>query len=238
MNTNLRTAPHYFVIDSIGGMHEGYSETTCRRVEDVAAPELAKAMVEEFMDQWAHDRLEYYTERIDSQTDLNGVEHVRYDIEECPHGGWVRLTPHFNEVLDPEDMDDWGFHTLFIQVYDGVMLGDGVVVYDQMDDVVRTITHKSTAIRMAEETISIEVERLKRKIYEGEGVLVQDLKYYNTSLFYCYDCLADVVRDLEWPQDTMVDIDDTCTHYFPVQKVKRLMYDHTNRITTDSFSLA
>ena len=238
MNTNLRTAPHYFVIDSIGGMHEGYSETTCRRVEDVAAPELAKAMVEEFMDQWAHDRLQYYTERIDSQTDLNGVEHVRYDIEECPHGGWVRLTPHFNEVLDPEDMDDWGFHTLFIQVYDGVMLGDGVVVYDQMDDVVRTITHKSTAIRMAEETISIEVERLKRKIYEGEGVLVQDLKYYNTSLFYCYDCLADVVRDLEWPQDTMVDIDDTCTHYFPVQKVKRLMYDHTNRITTDSFSLA
>ena len=238
MNTNLRTAPHYFVIDSIGGMHEGYSETTCRRVEDVAAPELAKAMVEEFMDQWAHDRLEYYTERIDSQTDLNGVEHVRYDIEECPHGGWVRLTPHFNEALDPEDMDDWGFHTLFIQVYDGVMLGDGVVVYDQMDDVVRTITHKSTAIRMAEETISIEVERLKRKIYEGEGVLVQDLKYYNTSLFYCYDCLADVVRDLEWPQDTMVDIDDTCTHYFPVQKVKRLMYDHTNRITTDSFSLA
>ena len=238
MNTNLRTAPHYFVIDSIGGMHEGYSETTCRRVEDVAAPELAKAMVEEFMDQWAHDRLQYYTERIDSQTDLNGVEHVRYDIEECPHGGWVRLTPHFNEVLDPEDMDDWGFHTLFIQVYDGVMLGDGVVVYDQIDDVVRTITHKSTAIRMAEETISIEVERLKRKIYEGEGVLVQDLKYYNTSLFYCYDCLADVVRDLEWPQDTMVDIDDTCTHYFPVQKVKRLMYDHTNRITTDSFSLA
>ena len=237
MNTNLRTAPHYFVIDSIGGMHEGYSDTTCRRVEDVAAPELAKAMVEEYMDQWAHDRLEYYTERIENMTERTEVDLVRYDIEEDPRGAWVRLTPEFSDSLDPEVLDDWGFHTLFIQVYDGVMLGDGVVVYDQMDDVVTSITHKSTAIRMAEEGISIEVERIKQRLTD-EQTDPKLYTYYTQSLVYCYDCLADVVRDLEWPQDVMVDIDDTCTHYFPIQKMKRLMYDYTNKITTDSFSLA
>ena len=234
MNTNLRIAPHYFIIDSIGGMNEGYSDTTCRRVEDVVTPELGKALVEEYIDQWTHDRLEYYTERIEAETNLISGISVRYDIEECPHGGWVRITPEFSASLDPEAIDDWGFHTLFIQVYDGVMLSDGVVVYDQMDDMVLTITHRSTAIRMAEEGISIEVERLKRKIYEGEGVLVQDLKYYNTSLFHCYDCLADVVRDLEYPQDAMVDIDDTCTHYFPVEKCKRLIYLNGSRIQTEA----
>ena len=237
MNTNLRTAPHYFVIDSIGGMHEGYSDTTCRRVEDVAAPELAKAMVEEYMDQWAHDRLEYYTERIENMTERTEVDLVRYDIEEDPRGAWVRLTPEFSDSLDPEVLDDWGFHTLCIQVYDGVMLGDGVVVYDQMDDVVTSITHKSTAIRMAEEGISIEVERIKQRLTD-EQTDPKLYTYYTQSLVYCYDCLADVVRDLEWPQDVMVDIDDTCTHYFPIQKMKRLMYDYTNKITTDSFSLA
>ena len=219
MNTALRTAPHYFVIDSIGGMNEGYSETTCRRIEDVVAPELAKAMVEEYIDQWAHDRLEYYQERIENYSLRTEVDLVRYDIEECPHGGWVKLTPEFSDSIDPEDIDDWGFHTLFIQVYDGVMLGDGVVVYDQMDDMVTTITHKSTAIRMAEEGISIEVERIKRKLTEEET----DPKmytYYTQSLIWCYDCLAEVVRDLEYPQDVMVDIDDTCTHYFTVQKCK------------------
>ena len=237
MKTNLRPTPHYFVIDSIGGMNEGYSDTTCRRVEDVAAPELAKAMVEEYMDQWAHDRLEYYTERIENMTERTEVDLVRYDIEEDPRGAWVRLTPEFSDSLDPEVLDDWGFHTLFIQVYDGVMLGDGVVVYDQMDDVVTSITHKSTAIRMAEEGISIEVERIKQRLTD-EQTDPKLYTYYTQSLVYCYDCLADVVRDLEWPQDVMVDIDDTCTHYFPIQKMKRLMYDYTNKITTDSFSLA
>ena len=169
MNTALRTAPHYFVIDSIGGMNEGYSETTCRRIEDVKAPELAKAMVEEYIDQWAHDRLEYYTECIAAETGRTAVGLVRFDIEECPRGGWVKLTPKFDKSLVwNEFMDEIGFHTLFIQVYDGVMLGDGVVVYDQMDDMVRTITHKSTAIRMAEECISIDVERIKAEGVRGD----------------------------------------------------------------------
>ena len=232
MNTNLRTAPHYFVIDSIGGMNEGYSETTCRRVEDVAAPELAKAMVEEYIDQWAHDRLEYYTERIENMTERTDIDLVRYDIEEHPLGAWVRLTPKFSDTIDPEDIDDWGFHTLFIQVYDGVMLGDGVVVYDQMDDMVRTITHKSTAIRMAEEGISLEVERIKAKWYDVTNHGGWD-RVYTDSLIYCYDCLADVVRSLEWPQDTMVDLDDSCTHYFPVQNCKRLVYNREGSITTE-----
>ena len=233
MNTAIRIAPHYFIIDSIGGMHEGYSDTTCRRVEDVVTPELGKALVEEYIDQWSHDRLEYYTERIESETKLNGGEHVRYDIEECPHGGWVKLTPHFSDSLDPEDIDDWGFHTLFIQVYDGVMLGDGVVVYDQMDDMVRTITHKSTAIRMAEEGITINVERIKARLLDDKSKLL-DRTYYVNNLIYCYDCLSEVVRDLEWPQDVMVDIDDTCTHYFPVQNCKRLIWLNGNRIQTET----
>ena len=232
MNTNLRLAPHYFVIDSIGGMNEGYSDTTCRRIEDVVASEYAKAMVEEYIDQWVHDRLEYYTECIATETERTEVDLVRYDIEECPRGGWVRLTPKFSDSIDPTDTDDWGFHTLFIQVYDGIMLGDGVVVYDQMDDMVRTVTHKSTAIRMAEEAISIDVGRIKVAVNNGDGVLTMDLKYYTDNLFYAYDCLADVVRSLEYPQDVMVDIDDTCTHYFPVQAMKQMVYTNDNRITT------
>jgi len=228
MNTALRIAPHYFIIDSIGGMNEGYSDTTCRRVEDVVTPELGKALVEEYIDQWMHDIHEHWESE-------HGID-VKFGHEECPHGGWHRVytnLDHFSPDMADVDIDEG--HTLFIQVYDGVMLGDGVVVYDQMDDKVRTITNKSTAIRMAEEGISIEVERLKRKIYEGEGVLVQDLKYYNTSLFYCYDCLAEVVRDLEWPAESvMVDIDDTCTHYFPTQKVRRLIYLNGSRIETET----
>lgn len=233
MNTALRTAPHYFVIDSIGGMNEGYSETTCRRIEDVKAPELAKAMVEEYIDQWAHDRLEYYTECIAAETGRTAVGLVRFDIEECPRGGWVKLTPKFDKSLVwNEFMDEIGFHTLFIQVYDGVMLGDGVVVYDQMDDIVRTITHKSTAIRMAEECISIDVERIKAKVYEVTNHGGWD-RHYTNNLIYAYDCLAEVVRGLEYPQDVMVDIDDTCIHYFPVQAMKRMVYTDENRITSE-----
>ena len=229
MNTALRTAPHYFVIDSIGGMNEGYSDTTCRRIEDVKAPELAKAMVEEYIDQWVHDMLEYYTNR--AEEEMVPTMDVRYDIEECPHGGWVKVTPKFSDNTDPTDIEDWGFHTLFIQVYDGVMLGDGVVVYDQMDDMVRTITHKHTAIRMAEEGISLESERIKALLYNKPERHI-DMSYLTTNLIYCYDSLAEVVRDLEYPQDVMVDIDDSCTHYFPIQAMKRMVYTNDNRITT------
>lgn len=231
MNTALRTAPHYFVIDSIGGMNEGYSDTTCRRIEDVATPELAKAMVEEYIDQWTHDRLEYYAERIENYSLRTEVDLVRYDIEGCPHGGWVKLTPEFSDSIDPEEIDDWGFHTLFIQVYDGVMLGDGVVVYDQMNDMVLTITHKHTAMRMAEECISLEAERIKRYMHTDKE-RGYDLKYAMNSLCFCYDSLAEVVRDLEYPQDVMVDIDDSCTHYFPIQAMKQMVYADCNRITT------
>ena len=239
MKTNLRIAPHYFIIDSIGGMHEGYSDTTCRRVEDVVTPELAKAMVEEYIDQWIHDKHEYYSGLCEELGVDDRVVKVIHD--ECRHGGWHRVCfapDHFAPDLCEDDtfLEFEDAYTLFIQVYDGVMLGDGVVVYDQMDDMVTSITHKSTAIRMAEECISIEANRIKAKWYDetnhGRTGLV-----YTDSLIYCYDCLADVVRDLEWPQDTMVDIDDTCTHYFPVQKAKRLMYNDTNKIIT-SISLA
>jgi len=232
MNTALRTAPHYFVIDSIGGMNEGYSDTTCRRIEDVAAPELAKAMVEEYIDQWVHDRLEYYAERIAANTERTEVDLVRYNVEECPRGGWVRLTPKFSDSLGGEYFEEDGYHTLFIQVYDGVMLGDGVVVYDQMDDMVRTITHKHTAMRIAEESISLEAERIKRGLYNDKE-RGYDPKYYMNSLCFCYDSLAEVVRDLEYPQDVMVDIDDSCTHYFPIQAMKQMVYTNDNRITTE-----
>ena len=141
---------------------------------------------------------------------------VKVIHEECNHGGWHRVCfvpDHFAPEL--AEQVDSSPHTLFIQVYD-VMLGDGAVVYDQMDDVVRP-SHKSTAIRMAEECISIEVERIKQRLTD-EQTDPKLYTYYTNSLIYCYDCLADVVRDLEWPQDTMVDLDDTCTHYFPCRR--------------------
>lgn len=237
MNTTLRIAPHYFVIDSIGGMHEGYSDTTCRRVEDVAAPELAKAMVEEYIDQWIHTTQEYYEGLCDELNVPTSVVKVIHD--ECKHGGWHRVcfVPD-NIAPDLHSEGEWldfeSAHTLFIQVYDGIMLGDGVVVYDQMDDMVRTITHKSTAIRMAEETITLDVERIKARLLDDKSNMhVEQRKYYTNSLIYCYDCLADVVRDLEYPQEVMVDIDDTCTHYFPVQNCKQLVYNSEGSITTE-----
>jgi len=228
MDTTLRPAPHYFVIDSIGGMNEGYSDTTCRRVEDVIAPELAKAMVEDYIDQWVHERTEYYMERV-AETGATFELPVKYNVEECPHGGWVKLTPEFDENLDPENIEDWGFHTLFIQVNNSVMLGDAVIVYDQMDDRVRYIATRSHAIRMAEERISIEVERMKRNIHNGDADT-----FVTTNLIHAYDCLAEVVRELEYPQKVMVDIDDSCTHYFPVENCKRLIYLNGSRITTEN----
>jgi len=222
MKTNLRVAPHYFVIDSIGGMNEGYSDTTCRRVEDVVTPELGKALVEEYIDQWIHDTHEHYEQTHDFP--------VKFKHDECKYGGWHRV--YVDGESFPEDADIDEGHTLFIQVYDGVMLGDGVVVYDQMDDMVTTITHKSTAIRMAEEGISIEVNRLKQQLTDEKDPRMNT--YYIQSLIYCYDCLADVVRELEWPTDVMVDIDDTCTHYFPVQNCKRLVWLNGSRIQTET----
>lgn len=210
----LRTAPHYFIIDSIGGMNECYSDTTCRRIEDVVAPEYGKAMVEEYLDQWMHDRALYYSETYDLD--------LRFNHEECPRGGWHKVTP-----ILPDDTEVEEFHTLFIQVYDGVMLGPGVVVYDQMDDSVQTICPRNTAMRVAEETISIEVERIKRNIHNGDADT-----FVTANLIYCYDCLADVVRSLEYPQDVMVDIDDTCTHYFPVEAMKVMTYNGNNVIIT------
>ena len=242
MKTNLRTAPHYFIIDSVGGMHEGYSDTTCRRVEDVVTPELGKALVEEYIDQWIHDKQEYYSGLCEEMGVDDSIVKVIHD--ECKYGGWHRVcfVPD-NIAPDLHSEGEWldfeSAYTLFIQVYDGIMLGDGVVVYDQMDDMVLTITHKSTAIRMAEEGISLEANRLKQKIYE-DGTLGHhanrplDLKYYTQSLIYCYDCLADVVRELEYPTDVMVDIDDSCTHYFPVQNVKRLVWLNGSRIKTET----
>jgi len=234
MNTQLRTAPHYFVIDSIGGMNEGYSETTCRRIEDVAAPELAKAMVEEYIDQWTHDRLEYFMERIANDTGRTEVDLVRYDLEECPRGGWVRLTPEFSDSLGTDYDEEDGYHTLFIQAYHPKTLGDGVVVYDQMNDMVHSITrHRHTAMRLAEESISLEAERIKWQLYnEPTAAIASAREYYTNSLCFCYDSLAEVVRDLEYPQDVMVDIDDSCVHYFPMKAMKQMVYTNDNRITT------
>ena len=237
MKTNLRTAPHYFIIDSVGGMHEGYSDTTCRRVEDVVTPELGKALVEEYIDQWIHDKQEYYSGLCEEMGVDDSLVKVIHD--ECKYGGWHRVC-FVPDNIAPDLHSEGGWldfesaYTLFIQVYDGVMLGDGVVVYDQMDDMVLTITHKSTAIRMAEEGISLEVERLKARLLDDEKSKLLDRGYYVNSLIFCYDCLADVVRDLEYPQDVMVDIDDTCTHYFPVQKCKRLVWLNGSRIRTET----
>lgn len=230
MNTNLRTAPHYFVIDSVGGMYEGYSDTTCRRVEDVVTPELAKAMVEEYIDQWMHDMHQYYTNLAEEMQ--VPLKDIKFKHDECNHGGWHRVYVDVEASGGIQD-DFESAYTLFIQVYDGILLGDGVVVYDQMDDMVRTITHKSTAIRMAEEGISLEVNRIKERLYDSE-IDPKLYTYYTQSLIFCYDCLAEVVRDLEWPQDVMVDIDDTCTHYFPVQKCKRLVWLNGSRIKTET----
>jgi len=232
MNTTLRTAPHYFIIDSIGGMNEGYSETTCRRIEDVVAPEYGKAMVEEYIDQWVHDRLEYYTECIDKTGATFGFP-VRYDLEECPRGGWVRLTPEFDKSIDEDNIADWGCHTLFIQVYDRVMIGDGVIVYDQTEDCVQCICPRHTAMRIAEEATSAQVDYIKQKVYEVTNHGGWDAHYTNR-VIEAYDNLAEVVRGLEYPQHVMMDIDDTCTHFFPMQAMKQMVYstETSIRITT------
>jgi len=225
----LRTAPHYFIIDSIGGMNEGYSETTCRRIEDVVAPEYAKAMVEDYIDQWIHGMIENYTNLAEDH--MVPTMDIKYNVEECPRGGWVKITPKFSDNTDPSDIEDWGFQTLFIQVYDGVMLGDSVVVYDQMDDSVQTITHKSTAMRVAEEATSIVVEHIKQKVYEETNHGGWD-RHYTTNVIHAYDSLADVVRGLEFPQGCMIDIDDCCLHFFPVQAMRVMTYNGNNVIIT------
>ena len=214
----LRTAPHYFIIDSIGGMNEGYSETTCRRIEDVVAPEYGKAMVEEYLDQWMNDIALYYNETYDLD--------LKFNHEECPRGGWHKVTP-----ILPDDTEVEEFHTLFVQVYDGVMLGDGAVVYDQMDDSVQTICHKHTAMRVAEEATSIVVERIKQKVYEETNHGGWD-RHYTTNVIHAYDSLADVVRGLEFPQGCMIDIDDCCLHFFPVQAMRVMTYNGNNVIVT------
>ena len=212
----LRTAPHYFIIDSIGGMNEGYSETTCRRIEDVVSPEYGKSMVEKYLDQWMNDQALYYNETYDLD--------LKFNHEECQYEGWHKVTP-----IIPDEAEIEEFHTLFIQVYDGTMLGDGVVVYDQMDDSVQTICPRHTAMRVAEEATSLQVEHIKALYY---NISSHTDRGYSNNIIHAYDSLADVVRCLEFPQACMIDIDDTCLHFFPTQDMRVMTYNGNNVIIT------
>ena len=112
------------------------------------------------------------------------------------------------------------------------MLGDAVITYSQMDDVVLGVTQKSTAMRMAEETISLYVESVQRALANDKERGI-DLTYGIDNLAFGYSCLADIVRSLETDTDTMVDLDDTCVHYFPAKSCKRLIWLNGSRITTE-----
>jgi len=228
---NLQTTAHYFVIDSIGGMNEGYSETICRRITDALSPEYGKAMVEEYIDQWIHDRLEYYVSAI-AQTGATFEDPVKYNLEEHSRGEWVKLTPEFDKNLDPNLLDELGYHTLCIHANRWMTLKT-VLVYDQINDkVLDYYGSRSTAIRIAEEVISVEVEGIKTKVHTDRE---RGYKLFGfTSLLHAYDSLADVVRCLEHPQkpqSCMIDIDDRCLHFFPVQAIQKMTYDDDNRIS-------
>lgn len=220
---NLHETPHYFIVQSIGGMYEGYSETNCDRISDKESPEHAKAMVEDYVDQWMHSMVEYYTNLAEEM--MVPMKDVKFKHIECPHKFWHKVEVDLGDS-DPLDKFE-SAQTLFIQTYLGKSIDHQVVVYDQMNDMVDIVCAKHTAMHLAEETISLDAQRIKARLLDDKSKLL-DTTYYVNNLIYCYDSLAEVVRDLESSHPVMLDLDDSCTHYFPAESVKKMFYGWNN----------
>lgn len=226
MDTTLNPMPCYFVIESIGGMYEGYSDTTCRIIHSPHTRrgwyagednlKLGKGQAEAYIDKWMQDMVEYYTNRAEElQIPMLDVE---FTHEACNKGMWHKVHVDLGEV----DYDEFeSCHTLVVHGgYDDVG-PHTVLLYDQHNDMVDWVVNDTQAMRLAAECMSLEVQRIKRKIHRDKEQ-EYDLKYAMNNVIYAYDTLAEVVRDLERGDSVMVDIDDTCTHYFPVRDMKEI----------------
>jgi hypothetical protein len=226
MDTTLNPAPCYFVIDSIGGLYEGYSDTTCRIIHSPYTRrgwhagednlKLGKAQAEAYIDKWMQDMVEYYTNRAEElQIPMLDVE---FTEEACNKGMWYKVHVDLGEV-DYEEFESC--HTLVVHCGFDDVGPHTVLLYDQQNDMVDWVVNDTQAMRLAAECISLEVNRLKQSLHDEE-TNPKLYTYRTTSLIFCYDCLADVVRDLERGDSVMVDIDDSCTHYFPVRDMKEI----------------
>ena len=225
MRTTLRHTPYYFVIDSIGGMYEGYSETDCKFIRDTHMPELGKAMAEEYMDQWMHDMVEYYTNRAE-ELEIPMLD-VKFEHTASARGNWHKVQVDLGKV----DYDEFeSCHTLFIAAGDNVDT-QSVLMYNQMEDMIESIFPYDQAVRNAEEMVSLYARRIQAKLRCPSNTGGWD-QHYAHQISYAYDCLSEVIKDLHDGQDVMVDIDDCCVHYMPVKRMKRLMYDAQDRIVS------
>lgn len=222
MDTTLNPAPAYYIIESVGGMHEGYSDTTCRILDSPAQGwSDGKTKAEQYIDQWMREMNAFY-KNLAHEWGIALRDDLRFKHEACKDGVWHKVYPDLDQyepTLSPDDFNSC--HTLVIYGALDFVNADTVIVYDQAYDRVDWVVPAAQAMHLAEEAISLEVERLKQSLYEEETDPKLYTHYVN-SLIFCYDCLAEVVRDIESGTDVMLDIDDTCTHYFPVKHMKPL----------------
>lgn len=215
----LQECGTYFIVDSIGGMNEGYSDTTCNQISDF--PDVAKSMVEEYLDQWMHEMTALYTNLAEEM--MVPMQNLKFKHEENVNGLWHKVYVDL-EASGALIEDFPSEHALFIQTHFDTVRPT-VVMYNQTEDVVDDVLPKHTAMHRAEEWLSLIVDRMKRNIHNGDADTM-----VTTNLIYCYDCLSDVVRELDSAVSTMIDIDDCCMHFFPTEDVCHLNFNTQGRI--------
>lgn len=223
MNTSLRIAPYYFVIESAGGMVEGYSETTCRYVETARTPELALTIITKVIDKWKQSQRDNHTNRVTAgQHASEGID-LSFDHTECAFGSHIKISavapdPHRGHGPLPEGTEE--YPTLFIQAFDAAMPTDAVVVYDQQEDVVKSITNRASAILMVTEETDVVVANLTNHS-PGTGMKAfgetMGFSFPSPTVLDVYRQLTQCIQDLVYPCPTMYDGYDTCLHFFPIE---------------------
>ena len=233
MNTSIRVAPFYFVIESAGGMREGYSETTCRCVEIARTPELALTTITEIIDKWKQGHRDNHNNRVTvGQHASKGID-LSFDHAECAFGSHIKIdvvAPDLHRERGPLPEGTEEYPTLFIQAFDGAMPTDAVVVYDQQEDIVKTITNRAHAILMVTEETDEVVANLTHHS-PGKGSLSEPVKssgdtsefnFPSPTVLDVYRQLTQCIQDLVYPCPTMYDGYDTCLHFFPVECMEQV----------------
>ena len=228
MNTSLRIAPYYFVIESTGGMSEGYSETTCRFVDTARTPELALTIITKVIDKWKRSHRDNHTNRVTAGQHANEGINLSFDHTECAFGSHIKIRavvpdPQHERGQLPEEIHESA--TLVIQAFDGSMPTDAVVVYDQQEDLVKSITNRASAILMVTEETDVVVANLT-KHSPGTGMKAfgetMGFSFPSPTVLDVYRQLTQCIQDLVYPCPTMYDAYDTCLHFFPVECMEQV----------------